>query len=78
LESVNKTHRLVVAHEGVVTGGVGAEVAAGVQERGFDALDAPIQRVGAPFAPVPASPVLEAAFVPGRDAIVAAVERTLG
>ncbi len=78
LESVKKTHRLVVAHEGVVTGGVGAEVAAGVQEWGFDALDAPIQRVGAPFTPVPASPVLEAAFVPGRDAIVAAVERTLG
>ena len=78
LESVKKTHRLVVVHEGVVTGGVGAEVAAEVQERSFDALDAPIQRVGAPFAPVPASPVLEAAFVPGRDAIVAAVERTLG
>ena len=77
LESVNRTHRLVVAHEGVVTGGVGAEVAARVQEEAFDALDAPVQRVGAPFAPVPASPVLEQAFLPGRDAIVAAVERAL-
>ena len=78
LESVSRTHRLVVAHEGVVTGGVGAEVAARVQEEAFDALDAPIQRVGAPFAPVPASPVLEEAFLPGRAAIVSAVERTLG
>jgi pyruvate dehydrogenase E1 component beta subunit len=78
LESVSKTHRLVIAHEGVVSGGVGAEVAARVQEEAFDALDAPIQRVGAPFSPVPASPALEEAFLPGRDDIVEAVERTLG
>ena len=78
LQSVNKTHRLVIAHEAVVSGGVGAEVAARVQDQAFDSLDAPVQRVGAPFAPVPASSVLEEAFLPGRDAILAAVERTVG
>ena len=77
-QSVARTHRLVVVHEAVTTGGVGAEIAAQLQADVFDELDAPIQRVGAPFAPVPASPVLEKAFVPGHNGIVAAVERTLG
>lgn len=77
LHSVHKTNRLVVVHEGVMTGGVGAEIAARVQEEAFDDLDAPIQRVGAPFAPVPASPALEQAFVPASNQIVAAVERAL-
>jgi pyruvate dehydrogenase E1 component beta subunit len=57
--SVRKTHRLVVAHEAVETGGAGAEIAAKVQEAAFDVLDSPVVRVGAAFAPVPASPVLE-------------------
>jgi len=78
LQSVAKTHRLVIAHEAVETGGLGAEIAARVQAEAFDELDAPIERVGAPFAPVPASPVLEAAFVPGTDAIVKAALKTLG
>ena len=78
LKSVAKTHRLVIAHEAVETGGLGAEIAARVQAEAFDELDAPIERVGAPFAPVPASPVLEDAFVPGTDAIVRAALKTLG
>jgi pyruvate dehydrogenase E1 component beta subunit len=76
--SVRKTGRAVVAHEAVLTGGIGAEVAARVQHAAFDYLDAPIERVGAPDAPVPASPHLEAAFVPGRDQVTAAVRATLG
>ena len=52
LESVTRTHRLVVAHEAVAHGGFGAELAAKVQAAAFDELDAPIERVGAPFAPV--------------------------
>jgi acetoin:2,6-dichlorophenolindophenol oxidoreductase subunit beta len=73
VESVARTHRLVVAHEAVVHGGFGAEIAARIQEAAFDELDAPIARVGAPFAPVPFSPPLEDAYLPGRSDIIAAV-----
>jgi len=76
VESVRKTHRLVVAHEAVAHGGFGAEIVAQVQEAAFDELDAPIGRVGAPFSPVPFSPPLEDAYLPGR-AEVAAVARSL-
>jgi pyruvate/2-oxoglutarate/acetoin dehydrogenase E1 component len=78
VESVARTHRLVVAHEAVVHGGFGAEIAAQVQAAAFDELDAPIARVGAPFAPVPFSPPLEDAHLPGRKHVVAAVRAVLG
>ncbi|HEX6725032.1 MAG TPA: alpha-ketoacid dehydrogenase subunit beta [Gaiella sp.] len=71
--SVERTGRLVVAHEAVAHGGFGAEVAARVQEAAFDYLDAPVARVGAPFAPVPFSGPLEDAYLPGVEEIVAAV-----
>jgi acetoin:2,6-dichlorophenolindophenol oxidoreductase subunit beta len=71
--SVERTGRLVVAHEAVEHGGFGAEVAARVQAVAFDYLDAPVARVGAPFAPIPFAAPLEDAYVPGADAIVAAV-----
>jgi acetoin:2,6-dichlorophenolindophenol oxidoreductase subunit beta len=73
VESVERTGRLVIAHEAVEHGGVGAEIAARVQAAAFDFLDAPIGRVGAPFAPVPLSPPLEDAYLPGADDVVAAV-----
>jgi acetoin:2,6-dichlorophenolindophenol oxidoreductase subunit beta len=72
-ESAARTHRLVVAHEAVEHGGFGAEIAAQVQAAAFDDLDAPIARVGAPFAPVPFSPPLEDAWLPGRADVAAAV-----
>ena len=78
VQSVRRTHRLVVAHEAVAHGGFGAEIAAQVQEAAFDELDAPIVRVGAPFAPVPFSPPLEDAYLPGRGDVVAAVRAMLG
>ena len=78
VESVARTHRLVVAHEAVRSGGFGAEVAAQVQAAAFDDLDAPIERVGAPFAPVPFSPPLEDAYLPGRADVAAAVRSLLG
>jgi pyruvate dehydrogenase E1 component beta subunit len=71
--SVERTGRLVVAHEAVAHGGFGAEIAVRAQEAAFDYLDAPIARVGAPFAPVPFSGPLEDAYLPGADEIVAAV-----
>ena len=77
VESVARTHRLVVAHEAVVHGGFGAEIAAQVQEAAFDELDAPIARVGAPFTPVPFSPPLEDAYLPGRDDVATAVRAAL-
>jgi pyruvate/2-oxoglutarate/acetoin dehydrogenase E1 component len=76
--SVERTNRLVVAHEAVRQGGFGAEIAAQAQLAAFDFLDAPIERVGAPFAPVPFSPPLEDAYLPGRDEVYAAARATLG
>jgi pyruvate dehydrogenase E1 component beta subunit len=70
--SVERTGRLVVAHEAVEHGGFGAEIAAQVQAAAFDFLDAPVIRVGAPFAPVPFSAPLEDAYLPGAAEIVAA------
>jgi pyruvate dehydrogenase E1 component beta subunit len=67
----------VVAHEAVLAGGFGAELVARVQEAAFDELDAPLERVGAPFTPVPFSPPLEDAYLPGRAEVAAAVRTTL-
>ena len=77
VSSVASTHRLVVAHEAVAHGGFGAEITARVQEAAFDELDAPIGRVGAPFAPVPFSPPLEDAYLPGKDDVVTAMRAVL-
>ena len=78
VESVAKTHRLVIAHEAVEHGGFGAELAAQLQNTAFDELDAPIERVGAPFTPIPFTPPLEDAYLPGRGEVIAAVRRVLG
>src|SRR6266571_3486811 len=59
IASVKKTNRCVVAHEAVTKMGFGAEIAAVVQEKAFDWLDAPVERVGAKFAPLPFAPVME-------------------
>lgn len=76
--SVKRTNRVLVVHEAVLHGGLGAEVAARIQEQAFDWLDAPVRRLGAPFAPVPASPVLEEAFVPNASLIVDGVKQLMG
>ena len=75
ITSVKKTHSLIIAHEAVKTGGVGAEIAAQVAEAAFDFLDAPIVRIGAPFTPVPFSVPLEQAFIPNAADIVQAAQR---
>jgi pyruvate dehydrogenase E1 component beta subunit len=77
-DSVKKTGRSVVVHEAVEQGGLGAEIIARIQQEAFYYLDAPILRVAAPFAPVPASPALEEAFAPAKDEIVKAALRVLG
>ncbi len=70
LRSVRKTGRLVVVHEAAAPCGVGAEIAALVAEKAFDALKAPVRRLTGPDAPAPASWVLEQAGVPQPEAIV--------
>jgi acetoin:2,6-dichlorophenolindophenol oxidoreductase subunit beta len=77
VESVQKTTRCVTAHEAVVQGGFGAELAAVVQHGAFDYLDAPIERVGAKFTPLPFAPVMEDYVVPHASDILDAVHRTL-
>ena len=74
LESVKKTNHLVIVHEEVKFAGSGAEIAAMVAEKAFDYLDAPIIRVGAPFTPVPFSPVLEKEFIPNEEKIIQAIK----
>jgi pyruvate/2-oxoglutarate/acetoin dehydrogenase E1 component len=76
--SVKKTNRCVVAHEAVTRMGFGAEVAAVVQYQAFDYLDAPIERVGAKFTPLPFAPVMEEFVVPHAADVLSAVKRTVG
>jgi acetoin:2,6-dichlorophenolindophenol oxidoreductase subunit beta len=77
IESVKKTHRCVVVHEAVRNGGVGAEIAARVQEEAFYYLDAPVGRVGAKDRPIPFSPPLEKFIATQPDDIVAALKKAL-
>jgi pyruvate dehydrogenase E1 component beta subunit len=78
LNSVKKTHRLLIVHEEVKFAGSGAEIAAMVAEKAFDYLDAPIVRVGAPFTPVPFSPPLEQEFIPNEEKIIQAAKKMMG
>jgi acetoin:2,6-dichlorophenolindophenol oxidoreductase subunit beta len=73
--SVEKTAKLVVAHEAVKAFGIGAEIAAMVAEEMIDRLDAPVVRVGAPFVPVPFN--LEKEYLPAAADIVTAVEKVM-
>jgi len=75
--SVRKTTRCVTAHEAVVRGGFGAELAAVIQHGAFDWLDAPIERVGAKFAPLPFAPAMEQWVVPHAEDVLEAIRRTV-
>jgi acetoin:2,6-dichlorophenolindophenol oxidoreductase subunit beta len=77
LDSLAKTHRLVIAHEAVEAFGIGAEIAARMADVGFDELDGPIVRVGAPFMPPPFATELEDWFRPSAARIVEAAQRAL-
>jgi pyruvate/2-oxoglutarate/acetoin dehydrogenase E1 component len=71
LASVRKTSKALVLHEDTRTGGFGAEIAATIAEEAFEDLDGPVRRIAAPDSPVPFSPVLEAAFIPQVEDVVA-------
>jgi pyruvate dehydrogenase E1 component beta subunit len=78
LDSLCRTHRLVIAHEAHEAFGVGAEIAARMADIGFDELDGRIVRVGAPFMPTPFGRSLEAAYLPSAERIVEAAHATHG
>jgi len=78
LNSVRKTHRLVIAHEGWKHGGFGAELAALVTEQAFDDLDAPVTRVAALDVPMPYNDALERAVIPSQERIIAGIRATVG
>lgn len=75
LASVAKTSRVLVLHEATRTGGIGGEIAATIAEEAFEYLDAPVARLASLDTPVPYSPPLEAAFLPTREKVVAAVRK---
>jgi 2-oxoisovalerate dehydrogenase E1 component len=73
LESLSRTSRLVIAHEGVTDFGIGAELAALAAWEGFCMLDAPVRRVAPPPTPSPYAPSLEKQWLPDRHDIERAV-----
>jgi pyruvate dehydrogenase E1 component beta subunit len=77
VNSVHKTNRLVIVEESWRTMGLGAEIAAAVQEQAFDDLDAPIGRVGSLEIPMPYAKNLERLIIPGKDEVIAAVKDVL-
>ena len=77
-ESLRKTKKLMIVHEAVKQGGVGAEVAARTAEDMIDYLDAPIIRLGAPFVPIPYAPTLERLVKIEPGDIIKAVKDLLG
>jgi 2-oxoisovalerate dehydrogenase E1 component len=78
LESVKRTNRVIVAHEDMLTGGFGGEVAAVIAQEGFEFLDAPVTRVAAKDTPVPYNWHLEAEVLPQTDDLVEAIRKLAG
>ncbi len=77
IESVKKTHRAVVIEEDWRSYGIGAEVAATIQEEAFDYLDAPVQRVAGLEVPLPYAEQLSRAAKPGTQDLVSAIRKVL-
>ncbi|HYK85398.1 MAG TPA: alpha-ketoacid dehydrogenase subunit beta [Ktedonobacteraceae bacterium] len=78
LNSVSKTHRLVVVDEDNPRCSAATDIAALVADKGFTQLDAPIKLVTAPHTPVPFSPPLEQFYVPSPERIIATVQELMG
>jgi 2-oxoisovalerate dehydrogenase E1 component beta subunit len=77
LASVEKTGKVLIAHEATRSCGVGAEVASLISERAFESLDAPVRRLTAPDVPIPFSPPLEQAVLPQLDDMKEAMHELL-
>jgi pyruvate dehydrogenase E1 component beta subunit len=76
-ESASRTGRVLIVEEGPKTGGVSAELAAGLMERCADSLIAPVLRVASADVPVPFAPVLENTYRPDAARIVAGVKQVM-
>ncbi len=77
LESVRKTGKCLIVHEEILIGGFGAEIAATIAQEAFTALDAPIERIGAPSTPVPFSTDLMEGVIPQQAHIQARMQALL-
>jgi pyruvate dehydrogenase E1 component beta subunit len=77
VESVKKTHAVVVVEDDWLTYGIGAEVAATISDGAFDYLDAPVRRVAMAEVPMPYSKTLETAALPSENDIIQAIYQTL-
>ena len=77
LASVRKTGRAITLHEAVRPFGTGAEIAATIQEKAWDSLKGPVQRIGGTFSPVPFASVLEQAWIPTKPQIVSAIKASM-
>jgi pyruvate/2-oxoglutarate/acetoin dehydrogenase E1 component len=77
LASVRKTGRLVVLHEATRTGGFAGEISAIVMEEALSSLKAPLRRVTGPDIPVPASPPLEAFYIPDEEKLLSAIREII-
>lgn len=78
LNSVGKTHKVLIVDEGHLRGGAAAEIAAVIADKGFDLLDAPVKRLTTPDIPIPFSPPLEKFVLPDDGKIIAAVKELVG
>ncbi len=77
LQSIEKTHRVVIAHEDKVFGGFGGELASLIVSKAFTWLDAPIERVGSEFTPVGFNRILERAVLPNTEKVLKTIRQTL-
>lgn len=75
-ESVEKTNRVIVLHEDTLTGGIGAEISAWINEHCFTSLDAPVKRVASLDTAIPFAPTLEQNFLP-KNRLKGAIEELL-
>lgn len=78
LNSIAKTHRLVIVDEDNPRCSVATDIAALAADKAFTELDSPIKRVTAPHTPVPFSPPLEQFYIPSPERIVATVQEIMG
>lgn len=78
LNSVEKTHKVLIVDEGHLRGGAAAEIAAVIADKGFDLLDGPVKRLTTPDVPIPFSPPMEKFVLPDDAKIVSAVKELVG
>ena len=78
LNSVGKTHKVLIVDEGHLRAGAAAEIAAVIADKGFDLLDGPVKRLTTLDVPIPFSPPMEKFVLPDDAKIVAAVKELIG